>query len=144
MPVISYLAKESMAASKKLDSCSPIPSRLTNHYSRNSETSNPMRRSFNVSPFVKPSIISNQKGGGGCFNPNTPVNTPSGLISFLFFFWVGFCFYSYLKIPFRVLFLFMVWLVYTKMRGSKGKDRRSLHWVLAWMGFWYNDGLIFC
>ncbi|KAG5254063.1 Transmembrane protein [Salix suchowensis] len=66
-----------MAASKKLDSCSPIPSRLTNHYSRNSETSNPMRRSFNVSPFVKPSIISNQKGGGGCFNPNTPVNTPS-------------------------------------------------------------------
>uniref|UniRef100_A0A6N2M6M9 Uncharacterized protein n=1 Tax=Salix viminalis TaxID=40686 RepID=A0A6N2M6M9_SALVM len=53
-----------MAASKKLDSCSPIPSRLTNHYSRNSETSNPMRRSFN-------------KGGGGCFNPNTPVNTPS-------------------------------------------------------------------
>ncbi|KAJ6302637.1 hypothetical protein OIU77_016677 [Salix suchowensis] len=66
-----------MAASKKLDSCSPIPSRLTNHYSRNSETSNPMRRSFNVSPFVKPSIISNQNGGGGCFNPNTPVNTPS-------------------------------------------------------------------
>ncbi|KAJ6424465.1 hypothetical protein OIU84_025281 [Salix udensis] len=66
-----------MAASKKLDSCSPIPSRLTNHYSRNSETSNPMRRSFNASPFVKPSIISNQKGGGGCFNPNTPVNTPS-------------------------------------------------------------------
>ncbi|KAJ6754879.1 TRANSMEMBRANE PROTEIN [Salix purpurea] len=66
-----------MAASKKLDSCSPIPSRLTNHYSRNSETSNPMRRSSNVSPFVKPSIISNQKGGGGCFNPNTPVNTPS-------------------------------------------------------------------
>ncbi|KAJ6315246.1 hypothetical protein OIU78_018683 [Salix suchowensis] len=42
-----------MAASKKLDSCSPIPSRLTNHYSRNSETR------------------------GGCFNPNTPVNTPS-------------------------------------------------------------------
>ncbi|KAF9665906.1 hypothetical protein SADUNF_Sadunf16G0173500 [Salix dunnii] len=66
-----------MAASKKLDPCSPIPSRLTNHNSRNSETSNPMRRSFSVSPFVKPSIISNQKGGGGCFNPNTPVNTPS-------------------------------------------------------------------
>ncbi|KAL9404657.1 hypothetical protein Peur_001629 [Populus x canadensis] len=65
-----------MAASKKLDSRSPIPSRPTNPSSRNSETSNPMRRSFSGSPFVKPSIISNQRGGGG-FNPNTPVNTPS-------------------------------------------------------------------
>ncbi|KAL3576222.1 hypothetical protein D5086_021505 [Populus alba] len=65
-----------MAASKKLDSRSPIPSRPTNPNSRNSETSNPMRRSFSGSPFVKPSIISNQRGGGG-FNPNTPVNTPS-------------------------------------------------------------------
>ncbi|KAL9367547.1 hypothetical protein Peur_038746 [Populus x canadensis] len=66
-----------MAASKKLDSRSPIPSRPTNPNSRNSETSNPMRRSFSGSPFVKPSIISNQRGGGGGFNPNTPVNTPS-------------------------------------------------------------------
>ncbi|KAJ7013303.1 hypothetical protein NC653_003100 [Populus alba x Populus x berolinensis] len=65
-----------MAASKKLDSRSPIPSRPTNPNSRNSETSNPMRTSFSGSPFVKPSIISNQRGGGG-FNPNTPVNTPS-------------------------------------------------------------------
>jgi hypothetical protein len=93
-----------MAASKKLDSRSPIPSRPTNPNSRNSETSNPMRRSFSGSPFVKPSIISNQRGGGGGgFNPNTPVNTPSGLISFLFFFlfwrlindyyiFIGFCF----------------------------------------------------
>ncbi|XP_011015790.1 PREDICTED: uncharacterized protein LOC105119361 isoform X1 [Populus euphratica] len=65
-----------MAASKKLDSRSPIPSRPTNPGSRNSEISNPMRRSFSGSPFVKPSIISNQRGAGG-FNPNTPVNTPS-------------------------------------------------------------------
>ncbi|PNT57242.1 hypothetical protein POPTR_001G289100v4 [Populus trichocarpa] len=64
-----------MAASKKLDSRSPIPSRPTNPTSRNSESSNPMRRSFSGSPFVKPSIISNQRGGS--FNPNTPVNTPS-------------------------------------------------------------------
>jgi hypothetical protein len=108
-----------------------------------------MRRSFSGSPFVKPSIISNQRGGS--FNPNTPVNTPSGLISFLFFFfflavnkrllyfywvlfhlfynWVGLCFYSnfYLKIACRVWCLFMVWLVYKKMWGSKGKDRKSLH-----------------
>ncbi|KAJ6991733.1 hypothetical protein NC653_019789 [Populus alba x Populus x berolinensis] len=62
-----------MAASKKLDSRSPIPSRPTNPNSRNSETSNPMIRSFSGSPFVKPSIISNQRGGGG-FHPNTPVN----------------------------------------------------------------------
>ncbi|KAJ6951071.1 hypothetical protein NC651_004664 [Populus alba x Populus x berolinensis] len=55
-----------MAASKKLDSRSPIPSRPTNPNSRNSE----------IYPFVKPSINSNQRGGGG-FNPNTPVNTPS-------------------------------------------------------------------
>ncbi|KAJ6716452.1 TRANSMEMBRANE PROTEIN [Salix koriyanagi] len=72
--MISTLAKESKAASKKLDSCSPIPSRPTNPNSRNSEI-NPMRRSFSGSPFSKPSIISSQRGGG--FNPNTPVNSPS-------------------------------------------------------------------
>ncbi|KAJ6896166.1 hypothetical protein NC651_022402 [Populus alba x Populus x berolinensis] len=72
--MISTPAKDSKAASKKLDSCSPIPSRPTNPISRNSEI-NPMRRSFSGSPFSKPSIISNQVGGG--FNPNTPVNSPS-------------------------------------------------------------------
>ncbi|KAG6761268.1 hypothetical protein POTOM_034476 [Populus tomentosa] len=72
--MISTPVKESKAASKKLDSCSPIPSRPTNPISRNSEI-NPMRRSFSGSPFSKPSIISNQVGGG--FNPNTPVNSPS-------------------------------------------------------------------
>ncbi|XP_011002485.1 PREDICTED: uncharacterized protein LOC105109458 [Populus euphratica] len=72
--MISTPAKESKAASKKLDSCSPIPSRPTNPISRNSEI-NPMRRSFSGSPFSNPSIISNQVGGG--FNPNTPVNSPS-------------------------------------------------------------------
>ncbi|KAF9675775.1 hypothetical protein SADUNF_Sadunf09G0067900 [Salix dunnii] len=66
--------KESKAAGKKLDSCSPIPSRPTNPNSRNSEI-NPMRRSFSGSPFAKPSIIPSQRGGG--FNPNTPVNSPS-------------------------------------------------------------------
>ncbi|KAJ6409430.1 hypothetical protein OIU84_009016 [Salix udensis] len=72
--MINTSAKESKAASKKLDSCSPIPSRPTNPNSRNSEI-NPMRRSFSGSPFSKPSIISPQRGGG--FNPNTPVNSPS-------------------------------------------------------------------
>lgn len=86
----STLAKESKAASKKLDSCSPIPSRPTNPNSRNSEI-NPMRRSFSGSPFSKPSIISPQRGGG--FNPNTPVNSPSGLISFTVSFSFPFLFF---------------------------------------------------
>ncbi|KAJ4823016.1 hypothetical protein Tsubulata_009221 [Turnera subulata] len=49
-------------------------SRPANPNSRNSEISNPMRRSFSGSPFAKPSIISGQRIG---FNPNTPVNSPS-------------------------------------------------------------------
>ncbi|CAK7330249.1 unnamed protein product [Dovyalis caffra] len=36
-----------------------------------------MRRSFSGSPFVKPYIIANQRGGGGGCNPNTPVTSPS-------------------------------------------------------------------
>ena len=50
-----------------------------------------MRRSFSGSPFSKPSIISNQGGGG--FNPNTPVNSPSGLISFTVSVSVSFSFF---------------------------------------------------
>ncbi|XP_002522091.2 uncharacterized protein LOC8268902 [Ricinus communis] len=59
-------------ASKNLSSCSPAPNKPTNP--RNSEVSNPMRRSFSGNPFAKPSIITNQRPG---FNPNTPVNSPS-------------------------------------------------------------------
>ncbi|KAF7811170.1 uncharacterized protein G2W53_032146 [Senna tora] len=41
--------------------------------SRNSEISNPMRRSFTGNPFQKPSVIANPRS----FNPNTPANSPS-------------------------------------------------------------------
>ncbi|KAF2294303.1 hypothetical protein GH714_009051 [Hevea brasiliensis] len=50
----------------------PIPSRPSNP--RNSEASNPFRRSFSGGPFAKPSIITSQRPG---FNPNTPANSPS-------------------------------------------------------------------
>lgn len=45
----------------------------SNSGSRNSETSNPMRRSFSGNPFTKPSVVPNPRG----FNPNTPANSPS-------------------------------------------------------------------
>ncbi|KAI4295899.1 hypothetical protein L6164_035895 [Bauhinia variegata] len=49
-----------------------VPSR-SNPNARNSETSDPMRRSFCGNPFPKPSIIANPRS----FNPNTPANSPS-------------------------------------------------------------------
>ncbi|KAI9181774.1 hypothetical protein LWI28_018469 [Acer negundo] len=65
-----------MAASKP-SSSSPIPSSRPNPNSRNSETKDPMRRSFTGNPFIKPSsIVANSRVGGG-FNPNTPANSPS-------------------------------------------------------------------
>ncbi|KAF2320765.1 hypothetical protein GH714_030582 [Hevea brasiliensis] len=63
-----------MAASpsKKHSSFSSIHSRPSNP--RNSEVSNPIRRSFSRSPVAKPSIVTSQRPG---FNPNTPANSPS-------------------------------------------------------------------
>ncbi|KAJ8764774.1 hypothetical protein K2173_009175 [Erythroxylum novogranatense] len=67
------------SSSKNLSSssscCSSLLGRPTNPNVRNSEASNPMRRSFTGTPFPKPSVIVCQKGGG--FNPNTPANSPS-------------------------------------------------------------------
>ncbi|KAL4615148.1 hypothetical protein ACB092_07G104200 [Castanea dentata] len=52
---------------------STIMSGRPNSSARNSETSNPIRRSFSGNPFTKPSVVTNPRG----FNPNTPANSPS-------------------------------------------------------------------
>ncbi|XP_059447109.1 uncharacterized protein LOC132178647 [Corylus avellana] len=62
-----------MAAPSNKSSSTPTISNRANFNSRNSELSNPMRRSFSGSPFTKPSIVANPRG----FNPNTPANSPS-------------------------------------------------------------------
>ncbi|KAJ8769004.1 hypothetical protein K2173_023999 [Erythroxylum novogranatense] len=57
-------------------SCPQVSSRLTSTSARNSEASDPMRRSFSGTPFAKPpSIVAGHKGG--YFNSNTPANSPS-------------------------------------------------------------------
>ncbi|XP_041013716.1 uncharacterized protein LOC121256965 [Juglans microcarpa x Juglans regia] len=58
--------------SNKSSSSQAILSRA-NLNSRNSESSNPIRRSFSGNPFTRPSIVANPRG----FNPNTPANSPS-------------------------------------------------------------------
>ncbi|ESR35973.1 transmembrane protein [Citrus sinensis] len=65
-----------MATTNKLSSsCSSISSMKPNPSPRNSESKDPMRRSFSGNPFPKPSsILANSRGG---FNPNTPANSPS-------------------------------------------------------------------
>ncbi|KAB1208605.1 hypothetical protein CJ030_MR7G007745 [Morella rubra] len=62
-----------MAVPSNKYSSSPLTSSRPNSNSRNSEISNPMRRSFSGNPFAKPSIVANPRG----FNPNTPANSPS-------------------------------------------------------------------
>ncbi|KAL9417644.1 hypothetical protein AB3S75_040600 [Citrus x aurantiifolia] len=60
---------------KRSSSCSSISSMKPNPSPRNSESKDPMRRSFSGNPFPKPSsILANSRGG---FNPNTPANSPS-------------------------------------------------------------------
>ncbi|XP_031284229.1 uncharacterized protein LOC116142956 isoform X1 [Pistacia vera] len=62
----------------KPSSSSPLPSTRPNPSARNSETKDPMRRSFTGNPFNKPSsIVPNSRGG---FNPNTPANSPSDFL----------------------------------------------------------------
>ncbi|KAL9415374.1 hypothetical protein AB3S75_043628 [Citrus x aurantiifolia] len=65
-----------MATTNKLSSsCSSISSMKPNPSPRNSESKDPMRRSFSGNPFPKPSsILANSRGG---FNPNTHANSPS-------------------------------------------------------------------
>lgn len=76
-----------MAASpSKNPPFSSIPSRSSNP--RNSEVSNPIRRSFSGSPVARPSIITIQRPG---FNPNTPANSPSGSFLFLLVILFSFC-----------------------------------------------------
>lgn len=74
-----------MATTNKLSSsCSSISSMKPNPSPRNSESKDPMRRSFSGNPFPKPSsILANSRGG---FNPNTPANSPSGSVSNIFTF----------------------------------------------------------
>ena len=68
----------SMALPSNKASASTIMSGRPNSSARNSETSNPIRRSFSGNPFTKPSVVTNPRG----FNPNTPANSPSGLAFF--------------------------------------------------------------
>ncbi|KAK4563473.1 hypothetical protein RGQ29_005830 [Quercus rubra] len=62
-----------MALPSNKASASTIMSGRPNSSARNSETSNPIRRSFSGNPFTKPSVVTNPRG----FNPNTPANSPS-------------------------------------------------------------------
>ncbi|KAF5448330.1 hypothetical protein F2P56_028875 [Juglans regia] len=62
-----------MAVPSNKSSSSAMISSRENHNSRNSEISNPIRRSFGGNPFTKPSIVANQRVS----NPNTQANSPS-------------------------------------------------------------------
>ncbi|KAK7245861.1 hypothetical protein RIF29_40714 [Crotalaria pallida] len=63
-----------MASFTKSSSSSSSLGRSSNPNSRSSELSDPMRRSFNGSPFSKPSVIPNSSR---TFVPTTPANTPT-------------------------------------------------------------------
>ncbi|KAJ4716091.1 Transmembrane protein [Melia azedarach] len=64
-----------MSANKQSPSCPSMSSSRPNPIVRNSESKDPMRRSFSGNPFAKPSsIVANSRGG---FNPNTPLNSPT-------------------------------------------------------------------
>ncbi|XP_038903440.1 uncharacterized protein LOC120090026 [Benincasa hispida] len=62
-----------MALPSNRSSSPAMLSGRTSPNSRNSEISNPVRRSFSGNPFSKPSIVANPRG----LNPITPANSPS-------------------------------------------------------------------